>query len=316
MSFHVSMSSVLWLVVAAFAASDALVEEAPPGFKITQLKTYRFKTIIRVAAPRTNLRRVTVTCPALVDWPSQKVELIEETKPRGVTTRVRKVAGIGAMQTITIPAIPAGGTVEITRLSKVQRYAVTFEHDPSTLTVPTRLPKAMRMHLSTAPGIDPNDEAIVSLRKELIQSEDKPWENVKRVSEWIRKNIEFKLGAYRGAKAALALKTGDCEDMCALFIALCRGAKIPARSVWIEGHAYPEFYLQDAKGQGYWIPVQLQGPNWFGEMHESLPIFQKGDSVKDQLQRRTVRYIPQTARALGGPAQLEIRHQIILDESR
>ena len=53
--------------------------------------------------------------------------------------------------------------------------------------------------------------------------------------------------------------TGDCEEMTSLFIAICRAADIPARTVWVPGHCYPEFYLEDDKGEGHWFPCQAAG---------------------------------------------------------
>ena len=43
--------------------------------------------------------------------------------------------------------------------------------------------------------------------------------------------------------AALRDGTGDCEELSSLFIALCRAHGIPARTVWVPDHCYPEFYL-------------------------------------------------------------------------
>ena len=73
----------------------------------------------------------------------------------------------------------------------------------------------------------------------------------------------------RGAIAAIKDGTGDCEDMTSLFIALCRASNIPSRTVWVQGHCYPEFYLEDDKGEGHWFPCQAAGS-----------VLQKGDNFK------------------------------------
>jgi hypothetical protein len=104
--------------------------------------------------------------------------------------------------------------------------------------------------------------------------------------------------------------------MSALFVGLCRLSKIPARTVWVHSHDYPEFYLVDKQGKGHWIPAQVLGPAWFGEMAEYRPIFQKGDRFYDPLKKEYVRYVPQTVRG-GGDAkvlpQVEFQHEIIAD---
>lgn len=56
---------------------------------------------------------------------------------------------------------------------------------------------------------------------------------------------------------ALDQRCGDCEEMVLLFVGLCRLSKIPARTVWVHSHDYPEFYLVDKQGKGHWIPPQV-----------------------------------------------------------
>ena len=96
--------------------------------------------------------------------------------------------------------------------------------------------------------------------------------------------------------------------MSALFVSLCRLSGISARTVWVEGHDYPEFYLVDKQGKGHWIPAQVVGPPWFGEITEYRPIFQKGDRFYDPLQKEYVRYVPHTVRVADGrPRQVDRR---------
>ena len=62
------------------------------------------------------------------------------------------------------------------------------------------------------------------------------------------------------------------------------------------------------------IPAQVVGPEWFGEMMEYRPIFQKGDRFFDPFQKQYVRYVPHTVRAEGAAAPLlKVEHQIIAD---
>ena len=79
--------------------------------------------------------------------------------------------------------------------------------------------------------------------------------------------------------------------MTSLFVAICRNAKIPSRMVWIPGHCYPEFYLEDGQGEGHWFPCQAAGTRQFGEMDEYRPVLQKGDRFKVPEKRTPVRYV-------------------------
>ena len=74
------------------------------------------------------------------------------------------------------------------------------------------------------------------------------------------KKVEYRFDPkIKEARAALDDGYGDCEELTSLFIAMCRINKIPARAVWVPGHCYPEFYLEDEQGNGHWYPCQAAG---------------------------------------------------------
>jgi hypothetical protein len=72
---------------------------------------------------------------------------------------------------------------------------------------------------------------------------------------------------------------------------MCRINDVPARTVWIPGHCYPEFYLVDADGTGHWFPCQVAGTRAFGNMPEHRPILQKGDNFRVPEFRERQRYV-------------------------
>jgi hypothetical protein len=110
----------------------------------------------------------------------------------------------------------------------------------------------------------------------------------------------------KGAFAALKDKTGDCEELTSLFIAICRASDIPARTVHVQGHCYPEFYLQDDEGQGHWFPCQAAGSEAFGGIPEHRPIWQKGDNFRaPERPREAQRYV-----AEGKPRVKFVRKQL------
>ena len=156
-------------------------------------------------------------------------------------------------------------------------------------------------------------ELAETLRKEKPATD--PWDTTHNFWSWIRDNVKFENGDFRGALFAVEHRCGDCEEMSSLFVSMCRLSGITARSVWVEGHNYPEFYLADKKGRGHWIPAQVVGPPWFGEMSEYRPIFQKGDRFFDPFQKQYVRYVPATVCADGSSSKpkLAVEHLIIAD---
>ncbi len=60
--------------------------------------------------------------------------------------------------------------------------------------------------------------------------------------------------------------------------------------MWIPGHSYLEFYLEDADGHGFWFPCRSRAHESFGTMADHLPILQKGDRFKLPEKQETQRY--------------------------
>ena len=79
---------------------------------------------------------------------------------------------------------------------------------------------------------------------------------------------------------AIEKGSGDCNELTSAFIAICRASGIPARTVQIPGHCYPEFYLQDETDKGHWFPAEVSGTEDFGGVFTHTPIMQKGDAFK------------------------------------
>ena len=93
---------------------------------------------------------------------------------------------------------------------------------------------------------------------------------------------------------------------------------MPARSVWIPDHTYPEFYLQTADGKGHWFPCQAAGTRDFGGMADFRPILQKGDNIKVPEKKEPQRYAAEFLKGLpspgGGQPQVEfVRKQMAAD---
>jgi len=113
-------------------------------------------------------------------------------------------------------------------------------------------------------------------------SDEEPtaWQQVEAIYDWVRDHVTYKRGPQKSAVQTLKDGVADCEGMTALFIALCRAKNVPARTVGVQGHCYPEFYLADKDGKGYWFPCQVAGDRSFGGIPETRPILQKGDNFR------------------------------------
>jgi len=80
---------------------------------------------------------------------------------------------------------------------------------------------------------------------------------VKNIYHYVQKNVTYKEFHYSlGARNALLLKTGDCNEFADLFIALCRANGIPARKA--------DGILMTEIGRGYhaWAEVFVDEVGW------------------------------------------------------
>jgi transglutaminase-like putative cysteine protease len=164
------------------------------------------------------------------------------------------------------------------------------------------LPAEFKPYLSPSELIESNHTRIRAIAKELAARETKAWPQVRAIYDWVRKTIQYKEMEHKqGEKLDTCLEAidkgaGDCNQLTSTFIAICRASRIPARTVRIPEHCYPEFYLLDAEGKGHWYPAEASGSEDFGGIRTSKPILQKGDNFKITLPgqpAKAFRFLPE-----------------------
>jgi hypothetical protein len=293
-----------------------------PALELADPRTYRLKVVIRIEAPEGAVKNVIATGPIPMDWPEQTVRLLSQKISPAAKCTETVLKGQAAMIRFQVPQIPKGGSAFVERLYEITRYRTKLSIHGEELKLGRGVPAELKEQIAgVPPGIELKDPKMISLAESLRKSADdsSPWELIKTIWSWTRDNVKFENGDFRGALYAVENRCGDCEEMSALFVGLCRLSGIPARTVWVEsqqtGHDYPEFYLVDKQGKGHWIPAQVVGPPWFVEITEYRPIFQKGDRFYDPFQKAYVRYVPHTVRGFDGqvPPKIEFRHEVIAD---
>jgi hypothetical protein len=139
---------------------------------------------------------------------------------------------------------------------------------------------------------------VQKLSQELAAQEH-PWDLAEKFFGWGREHVEPKRGAFIGVVNALRRRTGDCEELAGIFVALCRSVGIPARLVWVPNHNWAEFYLTDQDGQGHWIPAHTSCYSWFGWTGVHELVIQKGDRLNVPHEKRLQRLIPDWAQWSG-----------------
>jgi transglutaminase-like putative cysteine protease len=207
---------------------------------------------------------------------------------------------------IAVPRLAAGDTASALVTFEVRKTPIRSPAETGSWKIPARPSADLRKnYLGVSPSIETTHPEVRRLAGEIVQGKTSAWDKVRAIYDWVRANVKYQFDPeLKGALTALRAGQGDCEELTSLFIALCRANGIPARSVWVPGHCYPEFYLEAPDGQGCWFPCQAAGAEEFGSIHEARPILQKGDTFSVPGESAPKRYVAETFRAknaLGDP---------------
>lgn len=245
---------------------------------------YRAGMIFRAAANGA-CSEIIGTAPVPMEFPEQKVRTLEEEFPKVAKVSYRDLKEGGARQLVfKMRELKAGQGVQATALFEVVRYPMLPPTDKEIYSIPKTVPRELRQYLKDGPYMESTSKTIRSLSKEIGEKHESAWDKVAAFLAYVRDNIQYKEviieKPMRGALAALKSRDGDCEDMSALFIALCRAQDIPARLVRVPGHCWAEFYLVDDEKEGYWFPAQVAGTEELGSMQDTRVILQKGDNFR------------------------------------
>ncbi len=249
--------------------------------------------------------------PVPIDWDEQTVTLLSEKKSPSIK-RVfyRELDKTVKLMVVSIPQLRSGDIATVNLKFEIQKRNIEGPTEKKNLKLAPKknVVRKYSKYLRPSPYIESKDRLIVEIAEKIGNDKENDWENVKEIYEWVRENIEYKFDTkIKSCLKAIQDGQGDCEEMSSLFVALCRAKGIPARAVWIPGHTYPEFYLEDEKGNGYWYPCQPAGNYEFGAMTELKPILQKGDNFKLPGHRKPQRYATPTMTVKNAKGQPKIK---------
>jgi len=284
------------VVVAWFAgpANAQFVKDDPNGPQVGQTAVQQIRIGMTIKATGGPCFGVLGTVPVPMDWPEQRVRIVEEDITPGVKTMYRMVGGTAKQLVVNVPRIRANEEARAIITFEVTRSTLTPPEDTAGFEIPTsrQLERDQRIFLGQSPYIESRHRTITSNAREIVGQQETAWDKVEALYDWSRDKVSYQEGSLKGALKALQDGTGDCEDISSLFIALCRAEDIPARTVWVHGHCYPEFLLVDAEGEGHWFPCQAAGTRSFGGIPEQRPILQKGDNFRTlERPKEVLRYV-------------------------
>ena len=302
------------LLLLAGPASAQFQKGDTGGAPVGETRTARWQAGLEVLAVGEPCRGLVGSVPVPIDWPEQKVRVVEEDVSPNATIGYRMVDGTVKQMLVRIPFLPANEEARAVITFEIERSTLLPPSDTSKLRIPDNreLNSQLRIYLGPSPLIESRDARIRALSKEIGADAATAWQRVEAIYDWVRENVEYKDGPIKGALAALRDGNGDCEEMTSLFIAICRAAGVPARSVWVPGHTYPEFYLVDDQGEGHWFPCQAAGSREFGGITEFRPVLQKGDNFRPPHNPRDrQRYLAEHLTGVGGKPKARFIRELL-----
>lgn len=281
------------------------------GPKLGQSQVTLWRVGMTIKASAGACRGLNGYVPIPTDWPEQEVRIVDEEKTPDVNISYEIVDGGVRLMNVRISRLSNGEEAKALLTVEVRRSIILPPQDTSQFVLPDvkKLPADVRRYLQPSPKIESRDPKIHELAKQIGVDETSAWRRVEAIYDWVREKVKYQNGPLKGALAALKDGTGDCEELTSLFIAICRAADIPARTVWVPGHCYPEFYLCDKEGRGYWFPCQAAGAREFGGISELRPVLQKGDNFRPpkggtERQRYMAEFLTGTPMPGGGKPQV------------
>ena len=250
------------------AADEATPDQNDPTApKLGPPQTIRFRVGAEITASRGACRGIVAMVTVPLDCPEQKVTVVEEDfSPEVAEVTYRPLVGGEVKQMlISVPRLNEGATAHAILTCDVTTRTILPPEKTDELKIPKKLTPKIKMFTNASPYIEVNHQKIHAFDKEIsdtLEEKATDWEKIEAI--------------YQGRSA--------------VFIALCRANKIPARMVWVHGHCYPEFYLEHAEGEGYWYPCESAGTRAFGEMPLARTILQKGDNFRVPERKEKLRY--------------------------
>lgn len=250
---------------------------------------------------RGNATDLRASTPAPVAHPEQPIDDVR-IETDGCQARVQAV-GAGAAQLLVSAAGIAPGQV----MRATARYRLTIakqcfghERDRFPARQPPPAANIRTAFLGNSPGIETSSVQVRKLLETIRgPGSEHPWDLARRCWTWVREQIAPRIGPYTSVVKAIENRLGDCEEMAAVFVALCRRAEIPARLVWVPNHNWAEFHLVDDKGVGHWIPAHTACYEWFGWTGVHELVVQKGDRVTPAHARGPQRLLEDWGQAAG-----------------
>jgi transglutaminase-like putative cysteine protease len=217
-----------------------------PGILYSNPRVYNVDYSFEMVPDPNNIDRakdLKVWIPIPREWDSQKAVKIISVEPEPHARYVDPEYG-NPMLFWDFDKEPEQSSYKVDIKFRLESYAVSVKIDPDRVGSYEKTSKEYAVYNQSTHTISIMPE-IRELARAAIGDEKNPYLQAKRIIEFTKKKVRFKLTAFergRGIKCLLDYpvideKTGQeyyegaCNQYCALFVALCRAVGIPARCV-------------------------------------------------------------------------------------
>ncbi|MFV2069959.1 MAG: transglutaminase family protein [Pirellulales bacterium] len=303
-----------------------------PRYGAPEVSRYRVGASIVARRGAVQKIRAMVAVPYPCD--EQQVEVVDEDISEQVDSMTyRDLPGGARQMLIAVRRLPAGQEARAIITFEVRTRPILPPRETANLTIPQKPGRELKRFLGKSPYIEVGHRKIRAAVKDALVDLDETatdWQRVEAIYDYVQQTIDYLEGSDKSAVRTLKDRQGDCQAISALFVAMCRTEKIPARIVWVHEHNYPEFYLEEAGPEGayptesgagservstevelgkdrpsakrvrrtkkaattgHWYPCESSGQRAFGEMPLARTVLQKGDSFKvPERPRERLRY--------------------------
>lgn len=235
------------------------------------------------------------------EWEDQQVKQVDENISAHVRQHSLRSGDSGLKQIVfAVPQLPAGETATLLITYEVTSHATKAPANTANLVIPKNPPREVRKHLLPSPQIEITNPKIRALAKEVTEGQATAWEQVAAIYEAVRSKVKLENDKLKGAANTLRDGQGAEEDVAAVFVALCRAHKVPARTLFVPDSCHAEFYLEDEAGKGYWFPCVIDGDKAFGFRPQATIILQRGDNVRVPELKDPQRFVAEHLTGKGG----------------
>ena len=337
---------LLWIALQPSALAQINLADADPYLQLGETNLSRYRVGVSITASRGPVQNVVAMVAVPYACPEQTVEIVDVDVTSGIEHDYRTLPQGGARQLLLkIPYLPSGEEAHAIITYEVRTSTIMPPEETEALTIPTKPDGKLKRFLGRSPFIETKHSKIKKVVRQVmaeLKSTEEPgvdeldgeeevtaknalasnklptseasitaWQRVEAIYDYVQGAVDYVEGPDKSAVKTLQDGFGDCQNISALFVAMCRTHKVPARIVWVHEHNYAEFCLVDAEGKPHWFPCESSGTRAFGEMPLARTILQKGDNFRvPERPRDRLRYASNfmVAEGLPGSGKPKVRY--------